>query len=315
MDIYIDEPNLESFINQKNNSLYDDSLKLLKKQLDLRFNFSKDRLKENATLAPLIPILTSGLGNTQITFNNDFPLRPLKSNSANDFDSNQLSAIYWLSDVDCAKLIESGSVILGEIGQEINVINQLFFLQEDYLFEKKWRINGIGFNNWTDIQDYSLPLTDIIIVDNYILSSKEIFATNLLGYLSVLMTKSQSKANVVVYTHPDRIDGDETEILKEIKKCIKDATGKKGTATLIKTRKEHDRTILTNYKRVYSGDTFNFWDGAGRKITKGKEITYSSNARSDNHQLFKDLIIDLQDIIDKNPENITGDKVSGYLNF
>src|SRR5690606_16648014 len=149
----------------------------------------------------------------------------------------------------------------------------------------------------------------------YILSSKEIFATNLLSYLAVLMAKSQSKANVVVYAHPDRIDGDETEILTEIKKCIKNATGKKGTATLIKTRKEHDRTILTNYKRVYSGDTFNFWDGVGRKITKGKEITYSSNARSDNHQLFKDLIIDLQDIIDKNPENILGDKVSGYLNF
>jgi len=315
MDIYIDEPNLESFLNQKSNTLYEDALKLLKRQLDLRFNFSKDRLKENRNLTPLIPLLTSGLGNTQITFNNDFPSRPLKSNSANDFDSNQLSAVYWISDDDCNKLIDSGSVILGEPGQELNIINQLFFLQEDYLFEKKWRINGAGFNQWTDIQDYSLPLTDIIIVDNYILSSKEIFATNLLSYLAVLMTKSQSKANVVVYAHPDRIDGDETEILKEIKKCIKGATGKKGTATLIKTRKEHDRTILTNYNRVYSGDTFNFWDGAGRKITKGKEITYSSNARSDNHQLFKDLIVDLQDIIDKNPENISGDKVSGYLNF
>jgi hypothetical protein len=315
MDIYIDEVNLESFISQKSNPLFDDSLKLLKKQLDLRFNFSKDKLKENSNLTPLIPILTSGLGNTQITFNNDFPSRPLKSNSANDFDPNQLSAIYWVSDNDCNKLIDSGSVILGELGQEINIINQLFFLQEDYLFEKKWRINGSGFTNWTDIQDYSLPLTDIIIVDNYILSSREIFATNLLNYLSVLMAKCQCKANVVIYVHPDRIDGDETEILKGIKKCIKDSTGKKGSTTLIKTRKEHDRTILTNYKRIYSGDTFNFWDSAGTKITKGKEIIYSSNARSDNHKLFKDMIKDLQDIIDKNPENISGDKVSGFLNF
>ena len=50
MDIYIDEPNLESFLNQKNNALYKDALKLLKRQLDLRFNFSKERLKENANL-------------------------------------------------------------------------------------------------------------------------------------------------------------------------------------------------------------------------------------------------------------------------
>lgn len=315
MDIYIDELNLESFLNQKENSLYEDTLKLLKRQLGLKFNFSKDRLKANENLLPLIQLLTSGVGNTEITFKNNFPNRPLKSNSTNDFNSNQLSSIYWINDTDCNKLIESGSIILGELGEEINLINKLFFHQDDYLFEKKWRINGEGFRNWDDIKDFSLPLTDIIIVDNYILSNKEIFNTNLLSYLSVLMNNSQAKVNIVVYAHPEQIDDDETEILKQIKTCIKNATGKKGTATIIKTRKEHDRTILTNYNRIYSGDSFNFWDGAGRKITKGKEITYSSNAREENHQLFKDLLKDLQGIIDKNPENIEGDKISSYLNF
>lgn len=315
MDIYIDELNLESFINQKDNSLYADTLKLLKRQLGLKFNFSKDRLKTNHKLAPLIQLLTSGMGNTEITFNNNFPNRPLKSNSTNDFNSNQLSSIFWINDSDCNKLIESGSIILGELGEELNLINKLFFHQDDYLFEKKWRINGEGFRNWDDIKDFSLPLTDIIIVDNYILSNKEIFNTNLLSYLSVLMNNSQAKVNIVVFAHPEQIDDDETEILKQIKSCVKNATGKKGTATIIKTRKEHDRTILTNYNRIYSGDSFNFWDGAGRKITKGKEITYSSNAREENHQLFKDLLKDLQGIIDKNPENIEGDKISNYLNF
>jgi len=315
MDIYIDELNLESFINQKDNSLYADTLKLLKRQLGLKFNFPKDRLKTNHKLAPLVQLLTSGMGNTEITFNNNFPNRPLKSNSTNNFNSNQLSSIFWINDSDSNKLIESGSIILGELGEELNLINKLFFHQNDYLFEKKWRINGEGFRNWDDIKDFSLPLTDIIIVDNYILYNKEIFKTNLLSYLSVLMHNSQAKVNIVMYAHPDQIDDDETEILKQIKSCVKNATGKKGTATIIKTRKEHDRTILTNYNRIYSGDTFNFWDGAGRKITKGKEITYSSNAREENHQLFKDILKDLQGIIDKNPENIEGDKISNYLNF
>lgn len=315
MDIYIDEANLQSFLSQKANPLFYDCMKLLKKQLNIRFNFSKQRLKDNKDLFLIGNLLSSGVGNTDTSFNNSFPDRPLKSNSAIGFDSEQLSSVYWLNDKDINKTIKSGSVILSEVGNEISSIEQLFFHQGDYLFEKKWRIGNTDFSCWEDLRAFSMPLTDIVFIDNYILYSKEVVDCNIKDYLRVMLDKSFSKVNLVLFVHPDRIDGDIEEYRKDLKILIKTETGKNSNVSIIQTRKEHDRTIITNYKRVYTGDTFNFWDNSGRKITKGREIEYSSFLRTENDNLKKELLDDLQDIINKNPENITGDKASNYLNF
>lgn len=315
MDIYIDETNLKSFLGQKANPLFYDCMKILKKQLNIRFNFSKQTLKENKDLLPIVSLLSSGVGNTETSFDSNFPERPLKSNSTNHFSSEQLSSIYWLDDEDINKAIDSGGVIISEVGNEISSIEQLFFHQGDYLFEKKWRIGNTDFSSWEDLRPFSMPLTDIVLIDNYILSSKEIIECNIKHYIQVILTKSYSKVNFVLFVHPDRIDGDVEEYRKDLKALVKAETGKAGNVSVIQTRKEHDRTIITNYKRVYTGDTFNFWDNSGRKITKGREIEYSSFLRTENDNLKKALLKDLQDIINKNPENITGDKVSNYLNF
>ena len=315
MDIYIDETNLESFLSQKEHALFPDVLKLLKQQLNINFNFSKNRLKENENLSAIIPTLTSGVADTETTFDNAFPNRPLKTNSAIHFNSEQLSSIYWIDDADGYKLLGAGAVLIALLGEEINETQKIFLNQEDYIFDKKWRINDDGFKSWDEIKEYSLPLTDIIIVDRYVISDKTIIEVNLHSLISALLHPCQSKVNLVIIVHPDNIGDDENEIIKNIKKCINDQTTKASKVTLIKTRKEHDRTIITNYNRIYSGDSFNFWDNGGNKITNGKEIIYSSNGKFENHQLVKAMIKDLQDIIDKNPDNIIGDKVSGFLNF
>jgi len=315
MDIYIDETNLKSFLGQKSNPLFYDCMKLLKKQLNIRFNFSKQVLKDNKDLFPIVNLLASGVGNTVTSFDNSFPDRPLKSNSTNGFNSEQLSSVYWLDDEDISKTIDSGGVIVSKVGKEITSIEQLFFHQEDYLFEKKWRIGNADFSKWEDLRKFSMPLTDIVFIDNYILSSKEIIECNIKDYLRVLLNQSYSKVNLVLFVHPDKIDGDIEEYRKDLKALVKAETGKASNVSIVQTRKEHDRTIITNYKRVYTGDTFNFWDNAGRKITKGREIEYSSFLRTENDKLKKALINDLQDIINKNPENIIGDKLSNYLKF
>ena len=82
---------------------------------------------------------------------------------------------------------------------------------------------------------------------------------------------------------------------------------------------EHDRTIITNYKRIYSGDTFSFFNKQGDRITKGKEIGYSSFGNAENHKLGREVFNDLQKQIDSlkanNPDYIIGDKECNYLTF
>ncbi len=324
MDIYIDKANLVSLIKSRENNLYEDCSKLLKKQLNIFFNFSKDELKGNEILGAWIKTFSQGVGeNNTINFNSSFPTRPLKSNSTNTFSNEQLSYVYLLEDEDILKLKNSGTVLIGSVGEEIEVLNKLFFLQNDYLFEKKWRINDPNFTCWNNLRDYSLPLTDIIIADQFILKNKDTdtdtLDCNLIQYLDVLSDVTNTKVNVVVVTNPRNMDYDFEQLKNKIIAKLTVQTGKRPFVTLVKTSKDHDRTILTNYKRIYSGDTFNFWNNAGIKITKGREISYSSMARIENHEMGKGLLSDIQKIIDflkgNNPAFIEGDKKSNYLDF
>jgi len=324
MNVYIDKSNLLSLIHSRSDNLYADSVKLLKKQLNIFFNFSKDDLKQDEVLMAWFATFTQGVGiNNTFEFNTTFPERPLKSNTYKSFDAEGLSSVYLLEDEKCDSLKSSGTILIGKVGEEIDVLGKLFLNQKDYLFEKKWRIGSKLFSKWNDLTSYSLPLTDIIIVDQYILKNKDTdtdtLDTNLIEYLFVLTHSVNSKINIVIITHPDNIDYDFNTLRSKINTKVKSSTRAKPNITLIKTRKEHDRTILTNYNRIYSGDTFNFWNNQGKKITKGKEIAYSSIAKSENHFLAKELISDIQKTINwnykNNPEYIEGDKQSGYLKF
>ncbi|GFD76962.1 hypothetical protein KUL113_63820 [Tenacibaculum sp. KUL113] len=321
MDIYINETNLHSFLNETDNELFSDCVKLLKRQLNVHFNFSKSKLKENDKFMSLARKLTEGVGNTETSFDNNFPSGSLKANTFNNFNDTQLSSVFWIDNEEVSKLKNTGSVIVAEPGEEISTIKGLFFNQDDYLFEKKYRIGDKGFEKWSDISNITLPLTDIVIADPYLFAKKDGDDTikNTIDCLTNLSSKSFVRVNAVVFINPAYTTYTDDEIKIAIRKGLKDSTGIKPNVTIIKTRKGHDRTILTNYKRVYSGDTFNYWNDKGVLLSKGVEIAFSSLANSDNHTLFNSLITDLQSVINFNKQNKTeynlGDKVSNYLTF
>lgn len=324
MDIYIDKENLLSLINSRTETLYYDCIKILKKQLNIFFNFSKDVLKEDDKLMAWYSSLQEGVGeNNKFSFGHNFPSRPLKSNAYKQFNSQQLSSVYLLNDEKIEILKSTGTVLIGKPGEELSILNSLFLNQKDYLFDKRWKIGGNGFEKWEDLIDYSLPLTDIIIVDPFVCSDTSLLKYNLLPFLSCLSNKVKTKLNVIIYTNK------ETSLPYEdlsyiIRKTINDSTGVNPNFTLIKytdkrgvpSKAEHDRTVFLNYVRIYSGDTINYFNNTG-KITKGREIHYSSLARDENYYLAFELIKDLQENINFLNKNgtVEGDKVSGYLTF
>lgn len=99
MDVYIDKANLLSFIKSNNDSLFVDCNKLLKKQMNVFFNFPKEELKMDHSLMIWITTLSQGMGKeNQIKFNYNIPTRPLKSNSSNGFCVNKLSSVFLVDD-------------------------------------------------------------------------------------------------------------------------------------------------------------------------------------------------------------------------
>lgn len=324
MDIYIDKENLLSLINSRSESLYSDCVKILKKQLNVFFNFPIDDLKTNDKLMAWYTTFQDGVGDSNVfSFGNNFPNRPLKSNSHRTFNPQQLSSVYLLNDEKIEVIKAAGSILIGEPGEELSIINNLFLNQNDYLFDKKWKIGGDGFVQWNDLVHFSLPITDIIIVDPYISSDPSLLNYNLLPFLDCLSNNVKSKINIIIYT--DKDNSLPYEVLSPIiRKSLNNKTGVNPNFTLIKysdkrgvpSKAEHDRTIFLNYIRINSGDTFNYFNNQG-KITKGRELHYFSLARDENYYLAFELIKDLQENINFLNKNggVEGDKISGYLSF
>lgn len=324
MNLYIDLPNLISFITSRDDEMYPDTLKLLKKQLDVYFNFSKSEVDKNELLlAWYSSEFTQGFGkhNRQV-YDSNFPLKPVTVNSFKTFSPDQLCSIYLIDDTSAETILETGTILIGGIGNEIITLSKVFLNHKDYIFEKKWKIGGNSFKNWEDLMPYSLPLTDIIIVDSYITSDEHQLEFNIGKFLECLCKNTKIKINVIIYT--DRNESIEYDkISKVIRASIKRVTGIGPNFTLITFLKksdigEHDRTIFSNYKRIGSGDTFNYFNSTGAVQTRGREIHYSSLANTENYLLAKDLLTDLQkgiNFLNKNGHEIHGDKKSRFLNF
>lgn len=326
MTLYIDIENIRSFIANRTHELYADCIKTMQKQLDVQFNFNKEVLTADEGLLAWFKIFTEGAGKTNtFSFSEEkFPIRPLKSNTHTTLNPKQLSSIFLLEDEKIHNCINAGALLIGRPGEEFLIFNQIFFNQGDYKFDKKIKIGGTAFSKWTDLDKYSLPLSDIVIIDPYILVDNSMIDTNLITYLKTLVLRAKCKINVVLYVNSNKVAISYADLSSKIRQAIKSVTGISPDFTLVKyfdqrnvpSVAEHDRTIYTNYFRVYSGDSFNYFLSTGKKNTKGREIHYISFGERENYQLAVDLISDVQKSIDSLPSTaIEGDKKSNLLNF
>jgi hypothetical protein len=326
MDLYFDKENIASFINNREHERYDDCFRVMQKQLNLYFNFDKIELLNDEALLAWFKFLTQGVGKQTKQFfsGNKFPERPLKSNTHTRLNPAQLSSIYLINDDRIEVCINAGALLIGKPGEEISTISSLFLNQDDYTFDKKFKIGGNELSQWADLKDYSFPISDIIVIDSYIACDTSLIDTNLIELISILSIKSRCKINIIVYTNHEQTNISYEELSSKIRKGIELVTGVSPNFTLIKYRNqrgvasfsEHDRTIFTNYNRMYSGDTFNYFLSDGTKTTKGRELHYSNYGKKENHELAQELINDIQNNISRMPkESIQGDMKSNFLNF
>lgn len=313
---------------------------MLKKHFSLYMNFDKDSLepmsedsddiilqKKNAK--EWLASFTSGI-NGNFSWNAGHPHeRPLKSNIANGFSISQLSAVYLLDDEKVSMLKERGGLLFAGIGLELETLSSLFF--DDYQFSKTLDIPQM--TSWDEIGPYISPCTDIIIVDQYIASQPDVMAPNLYSLVDKLsMFSHLQKINIVIFTLKENYDKiakitftpDWASIRQQIQKKLERTTGVKPSVSFVLSSHEsfgeHDRTIFTNYRYLFSGDSFNYFDNNNIIISKGRNLVINSLAKIDNLEISRAFLSDMQMFINRqkalnNPDLIIGDKESKYLSF
>lgn len=332
MIAYFDIENLSSYIKSKAKDAFEDCNRMIKRQFDLVFNFTKEELqkesKNNPAILMWITQMTQGIAG-KITYSNGsvFPVRPLKSNTHKSFNREQLSAAYLINDPRIANIKENGCILYSGVGEEVEVLSSLF-KDEDYQFQKDLEIRKM--NSWNNLNPYMMPATDIIIVDQYCFSDETLYENNIFSLINVLCQKIKNSAiNITILTLPSNFDRksrqnftpDWGNIKTVIKRKVKSITGfePKVTFVLSNTLEEHDRTIFTNYQYFVSGDTINYFNSKNELISNGRHFSIKSLARRDHLEAMSNFIDDMQAIINNvkrlNADNIKYDKESCFLSF
>lgn len=327
MHVYFDKPNLLAFLAQKKDKRFRYCEETLLNHCKIFMNFSKEELIKNPDGNEMIldwmKACTEGFDTEPWTWGTMFPIRKIKSNTPNDFNDEQHSAVYLITDEKLHLLKDKNQYLVAEAGGELDVLSQLWFDDRQYLkniFDK--------LDKWAELEKYQSPCSDIIIYDKFLLLDENLWEFNLYALLNQLSFESTcSKMNVVIFTLKD--DQGKTcdfEKAKDtIKRLLMERTGHKASVVIVTGSRqklgEHDRTIFTNYKLYTSGDSFNYFDSNGNKITKGRTFHVYSLVSKENEATAKGFLRDMQTLYDSikkdAPDNIyrVANSNSNFLNL
>lgn len=344
MRVYIDKENLLSLLSSSKDPRYEDCIRMLQKQCDVFFNFSKEEIIKHpiseidSINQEKLHAFVTDLGDgkwkkwQRLKDNEDpFPSRPLRTDIYSG-NQNDMMAVYLLNDNKTEAFQREGCLLIYPIGAELDALGNMI-LDDDYGFSKPIYIRDL--QNWDETNTYLSPCTDIIIVDRYIFNADEtILQYNVYSLIAQLSHKArQRKINICIVTDKERRDEvvDWKSILSKVKDVVKRKTRAEPNVTIVKMPKdlprelhEHDRTIFTNYKYIYSGDTLLYFgskmdNGRTSIISSGRLLTLLSFGKEDNFSLGMTFINDIQKLVDEvkkiSPYFIEGDKKSNFINF
>ena len=257
--------------------------------------------------------LTQGRGKAKINIEHNF-----KKPHKNKFDIDQnFQCIYFLdvpSKSDQKKYVTNNNFPIAFKENYFSLFEKLVFTNESKI--KTIRQGEIMERTWRELLNkYIYYLTDVILVDNYILDDNSILEPNLISLITYLYS-IQNNLNLTIITfNGARNEKDLIKTQELIRNKLK-AKNCRDTFNLIffnREMKEHDRQIFTNFIRIKSGDSFNYFNSSGQLITKGTELDFYSYANEDNWISSKKILKILQSKVNGTSERSKHIKINNRL--
>lgn len=319
MVAYFDEANLVSFFKQVDEHPFgSDVMSILKKQLNLFFNFSLDSIPEELEIQ--LSEFTEGTGRNRDELNIQFSNKDIFENRPVAEVANP-NGIYLLDGIE-PKLLNSHLFLMSNVGDEIATLQKLIIDEYDSSLHEQRSITNADFKSWDEVIKYLKPFNSMVIIDRYMFSnSKEernlkLFEHNLKQFLSnaYVNIKGQTRIVLIFQINPNHRDfpdpGPESAAM--ISKIIRAAKTKNkylkspevALVYIVKQiEDEHDRNILSNYFRVKSGDTFVYFNEANEVITQSSDLDFYSMGKLQYRKTTKSLKDKLSQLIDEVMEN------------
>lgn len=318
MTVVFDKENAISFFKSIDNSEFGhEIMQLLKRQVNLQFNFELEDTDEMLELQILEFVETGGRkdNNLSIIFNNN---EAYQSPFCVDQISNT-SNVYLLNTIS-EKVKRAYKVLIGTVGDELDILSKLLLNQIDRSTHEQRIIGSDNFKDWSYIAEFIRPFSQVLIVDRFMFKGPEIggnlglFDYNIKVILQKLYANQMEKTDIVfVYqinpnvarTHSNYDEGPDLEKLgNKVKQAVKSVNRNcpKPNLTFIGVPKgrindDHDRHIITNYIRIKSGDSLIYFNSTGKIETKSNEFDVYSLGRKQYRDTTKSLISKIKRII------------------
>lgn len=316
MQLYIDEENLRSLLQEKsqNEELFFDFLKYVKERINVQYNFPKETLR--STDSNLTYWLGKAWGEgvkTSSSFcspQDVYPARPISTGSFSRTGLQSLCSAYLLniSAEEGKKFRDMLSILIGTVGEEYNMIRELSAYDNKECLAK-------DIKQWSDFCP-TLPVTDVILDDNYYFVNKERYDKSKNEILTAIAANARKEFNVIIIVKEGEVsEGINLEeecgrIKKQLRRLPNLKQGK-CRVTILTTKKSHDRHILTNYYRIKAGCGFNLCD----KAMKENVSVDIKVATSPDYAGNTEGLIEFYQSVADNPNHVYGDKESNLLHF
>ena len=311
--LYIDKENIKSIVQSKDKDLFDDCARLIRKNIDIHYNFSKEEVVKDPYMQLWFRcVMGQGVGNQYEYSDSEDDVLPIRPISYKDFapdGEEDPFGIYLLDDKEaCVEISEHNCVLIGEVGKELNVLQRLLKIDEsDEVFAR-----NIQWEQYCP----KLPLTDIVLCDNYYFKDPEVYKNNNNELLRVLSSVPKNfPINVVIITRFSDVSPNIKleEELENIKDIVQDASDNRDSAvTIIGIRDEiHDRVLITNYYRINSTAGFQ----KQRRVKNDIRFEIRSHTRGRNYYTSWELIESTYQKALKKAAFCMGDRISNYIKF
>jgi hypothetical protein len=246
-----------------------------------------------------LTLLTQNRGNSNVSLTRNF-----KSPHKYRFDEDaNFQSVYMLNEESeevQRKYLRNNHIQVSFKDNYLTDFSRLIFIDKPK--GRAVRKKTGDFHSWEILKDYLYKITDIVIADNYILSDRSILDANLIQMLKVIYNgRNDINLTIISYSkNPFDITDLKNDLTNKLK--MHNLRDSFNLILLNSEIKEHDRGIFTNYIRIKSGDSFNYFNSKGEIITKGTELDFKNLTDPENYSLNQITLNALKEKVNKTVE-------------
>lgn len=337
MNAYIDYNNFCSYLKAQGHQDWNDCNTMLMRNLNLFFTFDKLKLAQSKKEVKMradawLTKATQGRKNLKMVWNDGTVPEPLPERFHETSDFDRLTSVYLLDREGAQALADKGLLLVGTVGKELETLKNLGIVTEvgetpEFVPTRQFRIRAM--TDWSVVGANASPCTDIIIVDQYIFAQSDTeYDINSYALIEQLCKNAHDTVNIVLFTFNNYDDAGQrmqipiTTIIRNLKEKIRQSTGHEPNVTIaiLPSQAQHDRTILTNYKLITSGDSFKYFRGGANVAlcSHGEWLYVNSHYDKKNLEGSQAFLTDMQAVVDTIKGGIAtvyGDRKCNFLNF